>query len=430
LAPAVRPIGYITDQYPATSHTFVQREVLALRRHGVDVRTFSIHRVGPEHVLSQADRQAQETSYALLPPRPGHLLAAHLTAALSHPIAYCATVAYALQIRGESPRVRFWQIFYLGEAILLWWRCRRLGVRHVHAHFTSPGADVAHMFGRFARRAYSGGASWSFTGHGADIANADQRTLAVKVRDADFVVCVSDYGRSQLMMLVEEEHWEKIHVVRCGVEVNVSGAEAAAPSNGVPDVLAVGRLVSVKGHGVLLKAIAELAASGEPVTATIVGDGPRRASLERLAQQLGIADRITFAGRVGQDDIGRYYEHAQVFCLPSFFEGLPVVLLEAMAFGVPVVASRVAGIPELIEDGRSGVLVPPGRADLFADAVRSLLADGGRRAALAAEARRRVASQFQVDASAERLRELMLRHGALRQEASAPGIRGGSDPET
>lgn len=409
------PVAYITDQYPATSHTFVQREVLALRARDVDVRTFSIHRAGREHVLSRVDRQEFETTYALLPPRLGHLLAAHLTALLRHPRAYVATLADALRMPGRSPRVRLWQLFYLGEAILLWWRCRRLGVRHVHAHFASPGADVAHYYARFARRAHSGAAGWSFSAHGVDISNTDESTLAAKVRDADFVVCVSDYGRSQLMTLVDEEHWEKIHVVRCGVDLNAFGSNGRVSRNDAAEVLAVGRLVSVKGHGVLLAAIARVAESGASVTATIVGDGPRRAALEQLARQLGIGDLVRFAGSVGQDDIARYYEQADVFCLPSFSEGLPVVLLEAMAAGVPVVASRIAGIPELIEDGRSGLLVPPGRADLLADALRSLLVDPGRRAELAAEGRRRVGAEFDVDASAGRLRELMVGHGVLQR---------------
>jgi colanic acid/amylovoran biosynthesis glycosyltransferase len=412
------PIGYITDQYPATSHTFIQREVLALRRQGVDVRTFSIHRAGSEHVLSRADRQEFETTYALLPPRLGHLLAAHITALLCHPLAYLSTLAGALRLRTRSGRARVWQVFYLAEAILVWWQCRRLGIRHLHAHFTSPAADVAHLYARFARRAHAGAASWSFSAHGADISAVDDRVLGAKVRDADFVVCVSDYGRSQLMALVDEEHWRKIRVVRCGVDVTAVPAHGHRSANGPPAVLAVGRLVPIKGHGVLIEAIARLAGSGESVTATIVGDGPRRAALERLAQQLGIANLITFAGTVGQDDIGHYYKSADVFCLPSFVEGLPVVLLEAMVFGLPVVASHITAIPELVEDGRSGLLVPPGRADLLADALQSLLADPGRRAELAAEGRRRLNSEFELNASADRLCELMSRHGVIERRRS------------
>jgi colanic acid/amylovoran biosynthesis glycosyltransferase len=242
--------------------------------------------------------------------------------------------------------------------------------------------------------------------------------VGAKVRDADFVVCVSDYGRSQLMALVDEEHWRKIRVVRCGVDVTAVPTRSHRSANGPPAVLAVGRLVPIKGHGVLIEAIARLDGSGESVTATIVGDGPRRAALERLAQQLGIANLITFAGTVSQDDIGGYYKSADVFCLPSFVEGLPVVLLEAMVFGLPVVASHITAIPELVEDGRSGVLVPPGRADLLADALHLLLADPGRGAELAAEARRRLDSEFQLNASADRLYELMSRHGVIERQRS------------
>jgi glycosyltransferase involved in cell wall biosynthesis len=407
------PVGYITDQYPATSHTFIQREVLAMRACGVDVRTFSIHRAGADHVLSRADRQEFETTYALLPPRRRHLVVAHLTAAVQHPRAYLQTVVDALRLPARGPRARLWQLFYLAEAILLWWRCRRVGIRHVHAHFTSPAADVAHLYGRFARRAHSERASWSFTAHGADIPAVDDRALGAKVRDADFVVCISDYGRSQLMALVGEEHWAKIHVVHCGVDLARYPTHGRRSANGTPAVLAVGRLVSLKGHAVLLEAIADLIRSGEPVRATIVGDGPRRTPLERRARELGVAAHVSFAGTVGQDEIGDFYEHADVFCLPSFIEGIPVVLVEAMAAGVPVVASHITGIPELVHDGSSGLLVPPGRADLLADALRTLLRDPDRRAELAAEGRRRVSLEFELTASAGRLRDVMDRHGVF-----------------
>jgi glycosyltransferase involved in cell wall biosynthesis len=414
------PIGYITDHYPATSHTFVQREVLALRARGVDVRTFSIHRVGREHVLSRADADAYRTTYALLPPRPLALLAAHATALRRHPAAYVRTLTDALRLRATTPRARIWQLFYFAEAILLWRRCAREGIRHVHAHFASPGADVAHLFGRFARRAADDGAAgWSFTGHGTDITDADAGVLGAKLRDAAFVVCVSDYGRAQLMALVDEAHWGKIHVVHCGVDVDEFAAPASGPNGaaGAPQgslrLLTVGRLVAVKGHGVLVEAVARLAGENVDVVATVVGDGPRRAELEALARDLGVADRVRFAGRVGQDDIRRFYAEADVFCLPSFAEGLPVVLLEAMASGVPVVASRITGIPELVEHGTSGLLVPPGRPDRLADALRDLSSDPARRRALAGAARRRVSEDFDVTACAERLREVMARYGAV-----------------
>jgi glycosyltransferase involved in cell wall biosynthesis len=218
------------------------------------------------------------------------------------------------------------------------------------------------------------------------------------------------------MTLVEEVHWDKIHVVHCGVDLDEfvpAPPDPAARSPQPARLLAVGRLVAVKGHGVLVEAVARLVRDGLEVVATMVGEGPRRAGLEALARDFGVAERIRFTGAVGQDDIRRFYAEADVFCLPSFAEGLPAVLLEAMASGVPVVASRITGIPELVEDGVSGILVPPGRADRLADAVRDLLADRARRERIAAAARRRVGEDFEVGVSAERLRGLLVRYGAL-----------------
>ena len=408
------PIGYLTDHYPATSHTFIQREVAALRRRGVDVRTFSIHQVGPEHVLSQADRAADATTRSLLPVAPRPFARAHLAALFRHPGAYLRTLADAARIPARNPRTRIWQLFYFAEAILLWRYCRAAGIAHVHAHFASPGADVAHLYARFARRTGRQGAGWSFTAHGFDMDNADQDVLAVKVRDADFVVCVSDDGRGRLLALIDEPDWPKLAVVHCGVDLDVfSPPVRHAGRDGRLAVLSVGRLVPEKGHGVLLEAIATLAGQGLDVWLTIVGDGPRRAALEGLVRRYGIAERVRFAGRVGQDEIGAHYAAADVFCLTSFVEGVPVVLMEAMAMGIPVVATRINGIPELIHDGESGLLVPPGRADLLAAALGDLLADGTRRDDLGASGRRRVAADYEVDACAGRLHTLMTQHGIL-----------------
>ena len=225
---------------------------------------------------------------------------------------------------------------YLAEAILLWRLRWQVGIGHVHAHFATPAADVAHLYGRFARRTGSADAGWSFTAHGFDIDNADQDVLAAKVRDADFVVCVSDYGRGRLMTLVDEDSWPKLAVIHCGVDVLAfSPPEREAAADGRSSVLSVGRLVPEKGQGVLIEAIARLVRDGTDVTLTLVGDGPRRPALERLAHRHGVTDRVRFAGRVGQDEIGAHYAAADVFCLSSFAEGVPVVLMEAMASGVP-----------------------------------------------------------------------------------------------
>jgi glycosyltransferase involved in cell wall biosynthesis len=254
--------------------------------------------------------------------------------------------------------------------------------------------------------------TWSFTVHGSDeFADVVRERLREKITAASFVVAVSDFTRSQLLALVDEAHWPKVHVVRCGVDPEVYAPRdrerGAAPADGGRlEVLTVGRLSAVKGHGVLFEAIASAATTGLSVHATLVGDGPRRASLQELATRLGIADHVTFAGAVSQDEIREYYAAADVFCLSSFTEGVPVVLMEAMAMEKPVLATRVMGIPELVTDGESGLLVTPGRPDLLAEALVRLASDSDLRRRLGRSARARVSRDYDVHRGAARLREL------------------------
>ena len=395
-------LAYLCDQYPAISHTFVLREIEALRRLGAEIATVSIRASNPDHLKAAADKREFETTYAVLPVGVAKLPAVHLTAFARQPVRYLATLLWALRTGHGSARGRLWQLFYFAEAVLVWGKLRREGLSHVHAHFTSPAADVAMIVARLGR-----GWSYSFSAHGTDIQTADQGLLAEKVRNARFVVCVSDFGRSQLMTLVDDDHWSKIHVVRCGIDLaQFDGDRPASASSGELRILNVGRLHPVKGQAVLLEALAIVLEGGVEARLTIVGDGERREALERRAAELGVADRVTFAGNVGQDDIRAFYERADVFCLPSFGEGIPVVLMEAMAMRVAVVSSRIMGIPELVEDGVGGLLVPPGRPDLVAAALRRLASDPELRERLARQGHDKVATDHDGSRAAEQLQEL------------------------
>jgi glycosyltransferase involved in cell wall biosynthesis len=218
------------------------------------------------------------------------------------------------------------------------------------------------------------------------------------------VVTVSDFGRAQLMRFVEESDWHKIRVVRCGVDGRHFAPSARGGSgNGSLRVLTVGRLEPEKGQEVLLLAVAELVGRGLSMTLKVVGEGSKRLALERRAVELGIADSVELEGAVGQDRIRDFYGSADVFCLPSLGEGVPVVLMEAMATGLPVVASNLMGIPELVEDQVSGLLVPPGRPDALASAIEALAADQGLRRRIGQAARSKVLAEFDLDASAREL---------------------------
>ena len=406
-------IAYITTEYPAIAHSFILREVEALRRRGVEVATTSVHRASPDQVLSEGDRRAFETTYAVLPARWLEVAAAHLYA-LRHPLALLATLRLALEMRRPGLRGLLWQLFYLGEAVTVWHRWRRLGVRHVHAHFAAAPSDVALLASHLGRASGSGPGTWSLTVHGPiELWDVNWFRLAEKVRRADAVVCISYFARSQLMAFVENEHWPKLHVIHCGV-VPALYANIGAPPPGRLRILCVGRLVSQKGQSLLITALSHLIKRGVEAEVELVGEGPNREQLERLVAELRLQDRVRFAGAVAEDAVTKHYEAATIFCLPSFGEGVPVVLMEAMASGRPVLTTAVAGVPELVRDGDTGVVVTPGHQEDLTDALERLLRDPDLRGRLGEAARRYVRQHYDVDASARRLKALFAGlHGEL-----------------
>lgn len=399
-------LAYITTQYPGVSHTFILREVTALRRLGAEVHTISLRRTSADHLLSQENRDAAATTYAIRPPRLRDLLVAHLSALLLHPRAYLATLREALGLARPGLRGRVWQIFYFAEAIMVWRHCSASDVRHLHAHHGSPPADVALLVAHFGRAAGSGPGTWSLTMHGP-IEFWDVRwfRLCEKLERADAVVCISDFARSQLMALVDDRHWSKLRVVHCGVGFS-EYEHLGQPPCGRPQVLCVGRLVPEKGHVILLDAVAHLTRAGHEVQAVLVGSGPMRARLEHLALELGVSDRVVFRGALGQEQVRDCYANATLVCSASFAEGIPVVLMEAMASGRAVVATAISGVRELVRDGDTGLLVTPGRADELSSAIATLTHDAQLRSRLASAGRERVLREFDVDRSAAQLAAL------------------------
>jgi glycosyltransferase involved in cell wall biosynthesis len=408
-------LAYLTSAYPAISHTFILREVEALRRRGLDITTFSIRRAPAEQILSEADRAAAATTVPILPPRWGLLLATHLGLLLRAPGAYFSTLRAALALAPPGLRGRLWQLFYFVEAVVLWKECRRRGIKHIHVHLANAAADLALIAARLGS-ALEGKEtwSWSFTMHGpTEFYDLRHFRLPEKVKEAAFVVCISDFARSQLMGLSDPEAWDRLHVVHVGIPVdqftplpNSNGNGRPAPD---PTILYVGRLVPEKGQAVLLEAVARMRDEGRDVRVKLAGEGELRPHLEELCQEAGIDDRVTFLGPVSQERIRDLYAEAAIFCLPSFAEGVPVVLMEAMAMGLPVVTTRIAGIPELVEDGVGGVVVAPGRADELAGRLAALLDDPERRSELGSGGRRKVLAEFDAEGSAARMHDLFTR---------------------
>lgn len=400
-------IAYLVSEFPRFSHTFITREVEGLRARGIAVTTHAIRPAPVEELLTEGDRRAAAETWTILPPRWGELARAHARAAARHPVRYLATLALALRLSAGGVRNGLWQLFYFVEAVALWDRLHAQGIRHVHAHFANVATAVALLAAHLGGEQWS----WSFTMHGpTEFDDVSRYGLADKVRRARFVACISDYCRSQLMKLVTAEHWPKLEIVRCGVDPSVYETVERDRHDVPVEVLCVGRLVADKGQDVLLDALDRVRRDGVNVHATFAGDGPDRPALERHAGTLGLGDAVTFAGAVGQDRIRDLYAAADVFCLPSFAEGVPVVLMEAMATALPVVTTRVMGIPELVEHGVSGELVAPGRADVLAAALARLAADPARRRAYGLAGREKVALDHDIGVSVAALHGVYARY--------------------
>jgi glycosyltransferase involved in cell wall biosynthesis len=405
-------VAYLMSHYPAISHAFVLREIEHVRAAGVDLETLSVHRAERPHLMTADDRRAAATTFSVLPTSAGRLLRANLDALVRSPRRYVTTLALALRTGAGGARERLWHLFYFAEAMLLLRHCRRAGIAHIHAQFADSATDVAMLVTHYRRGQRADGleCSWSLAVHGSvEFYNVVHYALAAKLAHARFTVAISDFGRSQLMTLTSSERWPHVHVVRCGVDLRayVPPAAERSTSNRGAEILFVGRLMHGKGLPLLFDAIVELRERGLEVQATVVGEGPAREELAAVVDRLGLERCVRFLGAVGQDGIRALYAGADVFCLPSFAEGIPVVVMEAMAMELPVVTTRIMGIPELVEDGTDGVLVAPGRVEPLVEALGRLVRSPEERRRLGRAARRKIEREYDVARSAEHMRAVL-----------------------
>jgi glycosyltransferase involved in cell wall biosynthesis len=410
-------LAYLTSQYPATSHTFIRREIATLREQGVAIDSFSVRAPAQAELVADADQAEAARTFYILRQGVVAVLAANLAMVFTRPLAYLGTFALALRHRPPGMRGLLLSIAHFAESMVLARELRRRRLTHLHNHFANSAATVGLLASRML------GMGWSFTMHG--ISETDYPAgllLAEKVRAADMVVCVSWFGRAQAMRLVDPAHWGKLHVVRCGLPLSAFPARETrdtAPKT----ILCVGRLSPEKGQAGLLEVFARLRGKIPDAELRLVGDGPGRNSLERLARVLHVDDAVTFAGRLTEDATLAEIARADVLALPSFMEGLPIVLMEAMALGVPVIASRVAGIPELVEDGRNGLLFTPSNWDELGGCIQRLLSDRELYERLSAAARMTIAAEFDSLESARQLVELFresAQRPVLSQSRGAP----------
>lgn len=411
-------IGYLTGQYPRATDTFIQREVTSLRELGSEVRTFSIRRPGWEQIVGEEQRAELEQTTYLLPPSLLALLKAHLLLLVSAFSQYVGGLRLALKTSQPGIRGLLYQLFYFAEAGLLALQLRRQGIQHLHNHLADSSCTVAMLAARLAD------ISFSFTIHGPYIFFEPYRwCLREKIEQALFVACISDFCRSQCMFFSSAACWAKLAIVHCGVD-----PEQFAPvhHSGLGSrLLYVGRLSVAKGLPVLFEAMAALKEVAPQLRLQVVGDGCDRTLLEQLASQLGLDEQVEFLGYRSQREVRQYLQTSDLFVLPSFAEGVPVSLMEAMAAGVPVISTRIAGISELVEDGHSGYLVAPGNGQQLAERVYRLWADAELRQAFGEAGRQQVSQAFNLAHEVSWLHRIFQ---ATLQEATIPERAGHDQP--
>jgi glycosyltransferase involved in cell wall biosynthesis len=359
-------VAYLINQYPKVSHTFVRREIAALQADGIQILRYSIRRF-PEPLVDPLDQAEALQTHVLLAGPKWRMLATVAAAALIRPIHFLRALRTTLRMARRSDRGLIRHLAYLTEACLLHRRLARHGIGHVHAHFGTNSATVALLTREL------GSVSFSFTAHGPEeFDQAVQWSLGEKIEKAAFVIGVSHFGRSQLCRQCDYQFWKKIHVVHCGVDGDYLDPDATAVPH-TRKLVSIGRLSEQKGQMLLLEALGRLRQQNLRIELDLIGDGEFRPQIERAIAEHGLDDSVRITGWADGDTIRCALDECSAFVLPSFAEGLPVVIMEAMARARPVLSTYVAGIPELVRPGKNGWLVPAGSVEDLANVLREVV---------------------------------------------------------
>lgn len=402
-------LTYILNRYPAVSITFIQEEIAALRNLGFEIHVISVRRSEKRDAITDRARREQRDVSWLVPASFLQMVRTHLRAVFTAPSAYLATLRHSLQLAPRGAKGVVWQVLYFGLAIEAWRRAVAAGSTHLHTHFSFAGSDISLLARDFAVRTGRGPQTLTITMHGSDeFADVERTRIGPKVREADAVIAISNFTRGQIFRASEPEDWPKVRLIHCGIDlefftIDAQGREGDAEPQ---KILTVGRLVPAKGVAVLVEAISQLSKGGRNLELTIVGTGPAEDALRKQVETAGLESRVYFTGAVGGAPLRELLAGASLFCLPSFAEGLPVVLMEALALRIPVVCTGIMGIPELVIDGLTGRLVAPTDSVALAAAIGEVLDDGELRRRLSDAGRSIVEEEFDIRRSAQELADL------------------------
>lgn len=407
-------IACLVSQYPKISHSFIRREILGLESRGWRVLRLSI-RAAKEQLIDPEDILESGRTLFILKAGLARLLIATLARAIRSPRRFSRAVRLAFRMMRWSDRPAMWHLIYLAEACWIVPRLWESKITHLHAHFGTNPAEVAMFIGELA------GLTYSFTVHGPEeYDRARCIHLAEKVKRAAFVIAVCSYGRSQIFRIIDPQMWPKIKVVHCGVDSSFGAITAVMPQEN-NRLVCVGRLCEQKGQLLLVKALSSLSKEGRKFELVLVGDGEHRVSIEDMIRKSNLTDCVRITGWATGRQVKEEILKARALILPSFAEGLPIVLVEAMILGRPVLSTYIAGIPELVIDGKAGWLFPAGsEKDLIRaicaclDAPKDVLKEMGE------FARARALVRHSLDGQTDRLSHLF-KDVLQRQQEQYPG---------
>lgn len=416
----MKTIAYLVNQYPKVSHSFIRREIAAIERFGLKVERFSIRSCADE-LVDPDDKQELQRTRIVLGIGMSKLIQALLSVAVRRPLQFWHALRLTLRLSRASDRSVAHHIAYLAEAcVLLGWFAES-NVTHIHAHFGTNSTTVAMLAQVLS------GLPYSFTVHGPEeFDRVREIALTEKIDRAAFVIAISSFGRSQLYRWCPQSQWSKIHVVHCGVDAGFLDQPTLPPET--PRLVCVGRLCEQKGQLLLLEAAGLLAAEGLHFQLVLIGDGLMRSQIEAAIDRLQLQSHVTLLGWASNLEVRSQIIAARAMVLPSFAEGLPVVLMEALALGRPVISTYIAGIPELVGSD-CGWLIAAGAIAPLAEAMRSaLVAPAPKLAAMGKAGRDRVIAQHSIMVEAAKL--VALFQGDTPPESFvAPALAGAASRE-
>ena len=390
-------IAYFVNQYPKVSHSFIRREIVALETLGFQIERFALRgwdgELADQEDLAERGRTRYVLGQGLLP-----VILAFLRESTVNPLAMLHGLRWTVGLSRYSDRSLLRHLVSLAEAAWLKVRLVSLEVTHVHAHFGTNSAEVVMLCHAL------GGPGYSFTVHGPEEFDKPAALhLREKIEHSRFVVAISSFGRSQLYRWVDRAHWPKIKVVHCGLE-RAFHEVAPVPVAAERRLVCVGRLCEQKGQLLLIEAAHLLSERGHQFELVLAGDGDMRPAIEAGIARYGLGGKVRITGWISSDQVRAELLAARAMVLPSFSEGLPVVIMEAMALRRPVLTTYVAGIPELVEEGRNGWLFPAGSVEELADAMANCLSmDSNQLQVMGDAARERVLQHHDIDTEVAKL---------------------------